>query len=299
MKGKYPTRHWLSVVAFLLSITCSAQYTPTATEKVDRVPKAGIYRIVLQPSLVASCRDDLSNLRILDEYGKEAPYVLKMGIHNPLNAGFLPIPDPTIRQQDSSDRHSYYWLQYDNRYRIDRLSLVITRPALYKRTAVVSRVFDQRIATAVPAVTISIDPGDTVFEVPSLNASRLVIDITNHDNAPLTIERVATAQSGIYLLAYLEPEHEYELAVGYKVGVPDYDLGYFTDSMRATPLTIGLGPLHRLSVLEGFELNRAIVNRRNSRKSELLLWVAVTVIMLLLLYVSVKLARAVDKKGKE
>ena len=295
MRRKYRIRGWLSAAGFLLSVTCSAQYTPTATEKVDRVAKAGIYRIVLPPPLVASCGNDLSDLRILDEYGKEAPYVLKTDIHDPLNAGFLPIPDPIIRQQDSSDRHSYYWLKYDDRYRIDRLSLVITRPALYKRTAVVSTVFDQ--GTAIPAVTISIDPGDSVFEVPSLNANLLMIDIANHDNAPLTIERVATAQSGIYLLAYLEPDHEYELAVDYKVGLPDYDLRYFTDNMRLTPVTIGLGPLHRLSVLEGIKLNQAIRNRRSSRKSELLLWGAVAVILLLLLYVSVKLARAVDKKG--
>jgi hypothetical protein len=175
------------------------------------------------------------------------------------------------------------------------LSLVITRPALYKRTAVVSTVFDQ--GTAIPAVTISIDPGDSVFEMPSLNANLLMIDIANHDNAPLTIERVATAQSGIYLLAYLEPDHEYELAVDYKVGQPDYDLRYFTDNMRMKPVTVGLGPLHRLSVLEGIKLNQAIRSRRSSRKSELLLWGAVAVILLLLLYVSVKLARAVDKKG--
>jgi hypothetical protein len=279
-----------------------------ATEKVNGVSKAGIYRIVLPPAFVARCRADLSDLRVLDQDDKEAPYVLKADRSDRLNAGFLPLPDPKILQQDSSDRHSYYWLQFDDNYQIDRLSLVVTKPALYKREAIVSTVVGQWIA--IPAVRITIDPGDSVFQLPFLRAKRLCIEVANHDNAPMAIARVAAAQSGMYLLVYLEPEHQYQLVAGdHMVKGPEYDLHYFTDSLPAVPPTIGLGPLHRLDSAELSAVNEAynkwrwnqrLNQRRNQRHStaQLLLWGVLTAVILLLLYVSIKLVRAIDKKGK-
>jgi hypothetical protein len=294
MRRKFRNRAagWIASGLALMSAVCDAQYRPAAMEKVDSVTKAGIYRVVLPPSFVARCRIDLSDLRIYDEDGKEAPYVLRGGSADQL--GFLPIPDPKILQQDSSDHHSYYWLQYDDDYRIDRLSLVITSPALYKRTAVVSTEGDQGIAML--AATINIDPADSVFQLSPIRANRLLIEVANHDNAPLAITRVGTAQTGIYLLTYLEPDHIYRLMAGDpKVNTPDYDLHYFTDSIPAMPITIGLGPLQRFRPGTEPEVHKP----RGRQGSGLVLWSLVSMILLLLLYVSVKLARAIDKKGKE
>src|SRR5580658_6342677 len=307
MRRKFRISRWFLGVAFLCSVSCAAQYIQEATEKVDSISKPGIYRIVLPPAFVARCRGDLSDLRVFDQDGKQAPYVLRVGRSDPFNAGFLPLPDPKILQQDSSDRHSYYWLQFDDNYQINRLSLVVTKPALYKREAIVSTVVGQWIA--IPAVRITIDPGDSVFQLPFLRAKRLCIEVANHDNAPMAIARVAAAQSGMYLLVYLEPEHKYQLLAGdHMVKRPEYDLHYFTDSMPAVPPTIGLGPVHRLDSAELATVNEAYnkwrwnqrLNQRLNQRhntAQLWLWVVLTVVILLLLYVSVKLARAVDKKG--
>lgn len=281
----------LILVLLLAGGDCSAQYRATIMTKLDSVAKAGIFRIVLPPSFVAGCRADFSDLRIFDEKDKEAPYVLRESSPDRLTTGFLPIPDPNILQKDSSDQHSYFWLQYDNNYRIDRLSLVITGPALYKRTAVVSTV----PGNAMPVATISIDPADSVFRLPPLRANRLLIEVANHDNAPLVMTRVATSQLGIYLLTYLQPGHEYWLMAGDpKVNTPDYDLHYFTDSMPVTTLAIGLGPLRRFLDREGRAGQPS--EKGISRKPGVLFWSLVVLILLLLLYVSVKLARAVDQK---
>lgn len=284
----------MTVVLLLASGDCSAQYLPTIMTKLDSVAKPGIYRIVLPPSFVAGCRADLSDLRIFDENDKEAPYVLRESSPDRISTGFLPIPDPKILQKDSSDRHSYFWLQYDDNYRIDRISFVITGPALYKRTAAISTL----PRNAMPAATITIDPADSVFRLPPLRANRLLIEVANHDNAPLVITRVATSQLGIYLLTYLQPGHEYWLMAGdSKVNTPDYDLHYFTDSMPVTPLAIGLGPLRRF--LDRERRTNKPSGRWISRNPGVLLWSVLTLILLLLLYVSVKLARAIDKKEKE
>jgi hypothetical protein len=302
MRRKYRNSGWLTLALtgalVLAGWTCDAQYRTIVTAPVDSVPKTGIYRVVLPPSFVARCRTDLSDLRIFDEAQKEIPYVLRTDLPDPLNAGFQPVPDPKILQKDSSDRHSYYWLQYDDDYRIDRLSLVITGPALFKRTAVVSTVADKWTAT--PAATINIDPADSVFRLRPMKANRLLIAVDNHDNTPLAIRRVATAQSGIYLLTYLEPGHAYVLMVGDPgVAAPEYDLHYFTDSTQLSPVTIGLGPIERMEIR--FEsVKRKLSSSHADRKSrQVLLWSLVVSILLFLLYVSVKLARAVNKKESE
>jgi hypothetical protein len=297
----WPVRAGLAGGLLLVSAACAAQYRPAVTEKVDSVPKGGFYRIVLPPSFVAGCRADLSDLRIYDQNGNETPYVLKTDVHDPLNAGLLAIPDPRIQQRDSGNRHSYCRLEYDDAYRIERLSLVITRPILYKRTAVISALDDPADREVV--ATISIDPGDTVFPVPAVKAKRLMIDISNQDNAPLAISRVATAQSGIYLLTLLQPRREYRLVAGDSaVRPPDYDLHYFTDSLGEIPPAVGLGPLRRegRGIVIGGAANR-VAGKLAGRVARpgVLLWGLVAAILLLLLYVSVKLARAVDQKGKE
>jgi len=298
---------WLGLTAGLLlvSAVCSAQYKAAVTAAVDSVQKAGFYRIVLPPAFVAECRADISDLRIFDETGDETPFVLKADPLDPMNAGFLAIPDPRISRQDSGDRHSYYWLQYDKSYRIERLSFVITQPVLYKRTAVISNAdgtTDREVAT------ISIDPTDTAFRIPPVKAKRLLVDISNQDNAPLAISRVVTAQSGIYVFTLLSPAGKYVLAAGDpSIRAPDYDLHYFTDSLGEIPVTIGLGMIRPgrggMPVIRRDKGGQPVISKpageNTGSRSGLLLWALVAVILLLLLYVSIKLARAVDKKGEE
>jgi hypothetical protein len=143
--------------------------------------------------------------------------------------------------------------------------------------------------------TITIDPKDTAFGVPAIKAKGLLIDVANEDNAPLEIGRVATAQSGIYLVTLLQPGRRYDLTAGDPVvHAPDYDLHYFTDSMKAVPALIGLGPLQPIDE----EYSNRSVKQRGGRPGMVLLWGLITVILILLLFVSIKLARAIDKKEK-
>ncbi|HEV2355389.1 MAG TPA: hypothetical protein VGR89_14160, partial [Puia sp.] len=200
MKRTCRIKYWLVAALMAGGSSCSAQYHPIVTAKVDSVTRAGIFRIVLPPSFVACCRPDLSDIRIIDGNGRQAPYVLRTDPGDKWNAGYTTIPDPHIVEHDSNDRHSYYLLQYNDSYRIERLSLVIRHPALYKRTAEILTApgpDQQHVAT------ITIDPADSVFSFQPVKAARLLIDVANEDNAPLAISRVATFQSGICLLAYL------------------------------------------------------------------------------------------------
>ena len=302
-----------------LSIVVRAQPQPSATAEdpaisatagVDSVARTGFYRIILPPQLVAKCRPDLSDLRIYKPDGTTVPYVLRTGIHDKMNAGYLPLPDPTISQKDSGNKHSYYRLQYNDAYRIERLSLIVSNPILYKRTV---RIMAEEDSTGNKPVTcVSIDPKDTVFLLPAVKAKVLLIDIANGDNAPLVIRKVVSAQSGIYLLAYLlaGEGNRYELGAGDSlVGPPDYDLHYFTDSLQQHPFDIGLQPVRlrtgtALAGSEGVRVKQAAGDAAGAggpaagRKSGLLLWSILIFILLMLTFVSIKLARAVSQKEK-
>jgi hypothetical protein len=194
-----------------------------------------------------------------------------------------------IRQKDSSNKHSYILLSFADAYRIERLSLVVQNPILYKRTA---RVTDPDASPgAVAVATISIDPNDTAFRIPAVKTRHLLIDIMNSDNAPLTISRVVTAQSAVYLIAHLEQYREYEVTGGDSLAsLPDYDLHYFTDSLREPPLDIAVKSIHRK------DPGKARARIGESNRSTILLWSALVLVLFLLIYLSVKMVKAIAKK---
>jgi hypothetical protein len=294
-----------------MSTAGKAQWEPDtrARAMVDPITTTGFYRIVLPPQLVAKCRADLSDLRIYKPDGTTVPYVLRTNVHDRLNAGDLALPDPLIRRTDSSNKHSYYRLRYDDAYRIDRLSLMISDPILYKREIHIMASGDT--TEPVPVTSLSIDPHYTALRLPSVKARTLVIDIANGDNPPLNIIRVSSAQSGIYILTYLE----YYSGVGFQLqtghgeyGPPNYDLHYFTDSLSRHPMDIGLQPiqidtLHRTGIDTVAKAPAPAAHTQDpisaNRKAGLLLWSILIVILLLLTYISVKLARAIEKKEKQ
>jgi hypothetical protein len=320
MKKKNWIRIGLAYGLLLLSVVIRAQREERAKGEgrakglhsvramVDTVEKTGFYRIVLPPAFVSWCRPDLSDLRIFKPTGEQVPYVLRTGVGDSLNAGWLSIPDPAIERRDSSNKHSYYRLRYENAYRIERLSFVISNPVLYKRLVRIAAVGDS--ADGPSEAFISIDPHDTAFRIPVIKARTLLIDIRNDDNAPLVITRVASAQSGIYVLTWLEAftGNGYELEAGENwASPPDYDLHYFTDSLRRRPFDIGLRAIN----VEAVSRDSGLVvakpappgagkdgEVRANRRSGLLLWGILIFMLLLLLYVSVKLARAVSQKEK-
>jgi hypothetical protein len=305
MKVKYRSKVWLFCL-LLLPPVVRAQPVVHATALVDSISSSGFYRIVLPPQFVAKCKFDLSDLRILKPDGGQVPYVLRTKLDDRLNAGYLPIPDPTIRRRDSSNKHSYYWLQYDDAYRIDRLSLIVSDPVLYKREVRILACKDS--GDLVPVISVSIDPNDTAFRLPAIKTRTLVIDIANGDNPPLTINHVASAQSGIYILTYLLFISHY----GYKFysglgdyGPPDYDLHFFTDSLRRHPRDLGLnpivmesesGPSRRDSTLQQPRATGSKGSIPPNRKSGFLLWASLLIVLFILIYFSIRMVKAIGKK---
>jgi hypothetical protein len=109
---------------------------------------------------------------------------------------------------------------------------------------------------------------------------------------------VVGLQSNIFVVALLLADRRYKLVAGDpSVRAPEYDLHFFTDSLTTAPPVVRLGAVHRDKL--GTVLTQTKTTGSGLGGSGLLLWAIVTLILLLLIYVSVKLARAVNKKGED
>jgi hypothetical protein len=295
MKKREWSDRWVLACLVLVSLRCTAQDSFHYRAWVDTPRETDFYRIVLSPDLVAHSKTDLSDLRVLEADGRFVPYVLKEDAADSGGLAYQPVPEPVILQKDSSDRRSYLTLSWNNLYRIDRLSLAIRYPILYKRDA---RIFSKATdGTWYPVTSISIDPRDTSFRLPAVRTSSLLIEIANADNAPLRIVGISAKQAGICLLTYLQGGASYALLTGNaQARFPQYDLGYFTDSLSRRPREISAGPAQETVVLAGGATAPLVKTMDKPGRAGFLLWSILSTVLLLLIYFSVRMVGAIGAK---
>jgi hypothetical protein len=238
---------------------------------------------------------------ILDDKGLLPLHILKTGMFSRSykKGRYLEIPDPIIHQKDSSDRHSYITLLFGEAYRIDQLTLQMQGPALYKRNV---RIFKeepaaspQAVATGEGLVTeITLDPSNTSIHFLPVKTSRLLIDISNEDNMPLSVQKVASYQLDQYLLAYLQPGVAYRLLAGNAVATtPEYDLKYFVDTVGSDPKQVLAGPLRPVD-------HPTMANSLAAKDhAAIILWAIIAGVLLLLIFLSVKMLKAIPKKNEQ
>ncbi len=286
---------------FFLCYRAEAQGVFSCRATLDTVKEDGFYKIALSPELIAKCRGDLGDLRIVGPGGKPISYVLKdpsqvAGVQGK----WIDLPKASMVQRDSANKHSYIVLEYPEAFEIDSLTFTITHPLYYKREARVSA--DGSTPGEWARVTdMAIDPQHCGFRIPMVRTRRLQIDISNEDNSPLFIGEVAASQSARYLLAYLQTGLAYYVLAGNpQASMPKYDLSYFTDSMSGAPRDLSIDSLQYIGTREQQVVEDATKDHRPTNtyidRSTLLLWVSLLVVLLLLIYFSIRMIRAIGKK---
>jgi hypothetical protein len=281
----------------LIGLYCHGQDSFRYRARVDTVGATGFYAIVLSPGVLAKSTAGLTDLRIRDvKNGQFVPYVLKEGAPAAGEDDYQLLPDPVFRQNDSSDRHSYLELEWPEAYRIERLSLGISTPALYKRMV---KVYNEEAGGGLSEVAlISIDPHAGVFRIPVVKTGRLRIDIANADNAPLKIRKISSWQATVYLLSYLQDTSSYEVLTGNGSAIaPEYDLNFFADSMKREARELKTGAI--LQVKPAFVAAPPTVGHggdRAAKRETALLWGCVLVVLLFLIYFSIRMVKAIGKK---
>jgi hypothetical protein len=215
--------------------------------------------------------------------------ILRAGIaiRSVANGSYRATPAPAVVQKDSSDHHSYITLTYREPYLVDQLEVEIVGPRLYKRKA---RIFSKEEPYS--GVSVEIDPTHHTFQVPSFKSRVLILDISNEDNAPLIVNNVVTSQLERYLLAWLQPGTEYRLLAGnVKAEPPAYDLKYFIDSMSREPASIIPGTLQAVA--------RPAPPPVVKDRSSVMLWVIISIVLALLVFLSFKMLKAIPGKHQQ
>ncbi len=306
---------WLMAACMGLAFSQAlAQGSFTYKATLDTITKDAFYEIDLPPGLVAKCRSDLADLRILGPAKRFVAYVLK----NPSTTGdgekkYAVLPGAVMVQKDSGNKHSYIDVEYPEAYLIDWMAFVIRSPVYYRRKA---QVLAEGACAGewVSLNEIVLESNTPSVKIGNVKTRRLRIDIANEDNAPLVINEVACFQSSRSLLAYLQAGSVYELLAGdAQATAPDYDLKYFTDSMHGSLKELAPGPPQWLdareqAVLAGIQAagqpafqpadtadrHKAIAGRKD--RSRLLLWASLLAVLLLLVYFSIKMVKAIAQK---
>jgi hypothetical protein len=294
-----------------LSIACAwpgapteAQGTFTYRAKLDTVGASGFYRIILTPELVAKCKPDLGDLRILGPDKRFVSYVLSYFLKDSwappdTTSVILPIPDAKMVQKDSSNKHSYISVEFPEAYVIDWVGLTIHSPVFYKRWLEI--LAEGNMGEWEAVTSTDIDPSGKFLRIPAVRTRRLRIDIANADNAPLVIGKVACFQTTRYLLAYLRAGDAYQLFTGNPQAiVPDYDLKYFTDSLKATPRNLSIESIQKIGSQDQPTVITPTVTSKDTtagkNHSGLLLWSCLLAVLLFLVYFSVRMVKAIAKK---
>src|SRR5258708_28424257 len=105
MKKRNRYRWSLVVSMVFLALGSSAQGVFTWRAPLDSIVSDGFYQIRLTPEIVAKCRADFADVRILGPDGRFVSYVLKDPFgSDSAGRARLPIPDAVILQKDSSDK---------------------------------------------------------------------------------------------------------------------------------------------------------------------------------------------------
>lgn len=186
------------------------------------------------------------------------PY-LKLEIHNehtdPLNiieagtfnqTGETPLtyqrnPGTRYYQIDSSDGHSYIFINNKETYITERISLQMNGPKFFSRPASLFALSDKNMERQELAGTILSSTQSSI----TLNESKdqqLLLLIQNGDNPPLKITGLYTEQANRYLVSYLEANEQYSILAGNNNAArPEYDLSQFKDSIPKEIPVVGYG----------------------------------------------------------
>lgn len=125
-----------------LAVTCGqAQSSFAYASVLNEVPKTGFYKIVLPPSVVARCRNGLNDIRILDDKGRQVPYILKADPQQFVESSFIAFPVLSVTKE--TDKQTHVVISNTRNRTISELLLVI-RNTDADRTVTVSGSDDNR-----------------------------------------------------------------------------------------------------------------------------------------------------------
>ncbi len=176
-------------------------------------------------------------------------------------------------------------LSFNGNHVVDQLKFNISAPKYFNRKV---DIYDPESSNAyLGRFTLSSNKENTIPL--RFKGGKIRIKIEDNDNPILTIDGIYAFQLNRYLLAYLEKENSYTITFGdSSARAPQYDLSYFSDSISAS------SPLLLTNAIENIPPGE--IKSTDSKKDNRLLWTVIAVVLVILLFITRKMAREVKNK---
>jgi hypothetical protein len=233
LSGSNEPNNWYAIADKVTLYSSHDDSQPTYTQTIEMPPSEYAY---FKIKIDNANKDPLA---IIGASIIEAPLV-----DTPAPATYIQNPNPDIAQIDSG---GYSYITITNRlpYRMSVLEVQITGTQYYKRSGTLYiKHHEQDTDYLKSSVTdIEISSNGHRYYLPSdAKAQQLVLKIYNGDNPALKVASVATFQTPLSVVTWLDPNKRYELLAGNDTLIaPNYDLTLFTDSIRHSLPNIGHG----------------------------------------------------------
>lgn len=230
--------------------------------------------------------------------------ILRVGYYDVYaeNGKYSEIPGLTFTRRDSTARRqSYVCLSLKDTVRMDKLTVQVSAPVLYRRTANLCQMVvhkgkrGRRSWEYQPVSSIELSSsGENTVYLNGLQAKELYLIIENEDNPPLTISGLKAYQLATCLIAELQQGKSYHLEFANRAAdrpsadAPSYDLRYFQDKIPANLATVRIREV-TATVSADSSSPTLFTNRK-------VIWLALGLVLAGLSYLSYRMLKEVGKR---
>jgi len=201
-------------------------------------------------------------------------------------------PKSALFQKDSG-KISYIRLSQEANYHVDQLGIRVSGAKYYYRKLEVYLPADSNHSFSNPGTLLQSfyfsNNSSLDFVLPRVNPKVFYLLIYNQDNPPLKVEAISTKSNTRSATAYLEKGIGYKLIIDNPSAyMPDYDL---TKLNNIIPDSVQL--LNTGNIIP-FERKEIVLSPEKNNKW--LLWVAIAIAIIILLFFTQKMLKEVDKR---
>jgi len=211
---------------------------------------------------------------------------------------YTEIPLGNFVQKDSVNKQSYiYFPEIERNYLINKFHFEIGEQQPYYRQAWFSKKeYDMKHKNSffvqMSPFILSSQEENTVDTYNMYIDTSIVIIVDNKDNNPLKINKITAYQLNRYLTLYLDEGEHYTFYCGDKtLSKPQYDLEYFEKNIPGGLPVLELSPLKEIP-----QSDSANVKEQNFWETQTFLWIIMSVVGLLLLWICYVMVREMKKK---
>lgn len=200
----------------------------------------------------------------------------------------------------SAQKETTLVVNFEGERLVDKLDFSLTGPKFYYRNASVyvprtmtdlkNKRIKRNVLISETEFTSTHEPS---LNFPAVKTDQFIIKIKNDDNPELNFTAVRAYQLNRYMVAMLQANTHYSVKIGNdSTAAPQYDLGYFRDSI---PLSPPLIQHEKLSLIKRETLAKEPTTFFTSK---LFIWSAIIVVISVLAFMSVKMVRETSGNDK-